>query len=290
MTRPPRRFEEHLRRPQPRRLLEVDLSVSIDRATYTPILSELQHDLQRIQQAFFADGRRAVLVFEGWDAAGKGGTIRRLCFALDPRGCHVWPIGAPEGKEARQHYLQRFWSRLPSKGAMAVFDRSWYGRVLVERVEGFAQPSEWQRAYREINDFERLLADDGVTVVKLFFHVSQEAQLRRFRKRLTDPVKRWKLSAEDFRNRDRHAAYVEAIDEMLARTSTVYAPWSVIPFDDKKWGRLAALQTIVDGLATDLNITLPPLDAGVEQAARAVMGDEVVDAALRKVSGPEAAD
>ena len=180
-------------------------------------------------------------MLEGWDTAGKGGVVRRLGWALDPRSFKVHTIAAPTEREKTLHYLQRFWERLPQHGQIVAFDRSWYGRVLVERVEGFATPDEWKRAYDEINDFERLLIADETRLVKLFLHITPEEQIRRFRNRLTDPLKRWKLSYEDFRNRTRWKDYEAAIEDMMQKTSTHRAPWHLIPANDKPYGRLAAL-------------------------------------------------
>jgi polyphosphate kinase 2 (PPK2 family) len=230
-------------------------------------LVSYQERLTRIQHAYLFNGDRAVIVFEGVDAAGKGGTIRRIAWALDPRSLHVWPIGSPNEIERRQHYLQRFWQRLPEKGQFAVFDRSWYGRVLVERVEGFASPADWQRAYGEINEFERQLTDSGFRIVKLFLHVSKEEQLRRFEARLKDPLKRWKLSYEDFRNRERWDDYIAAIEDMFNRTDSEAAPWHIIPSDDKAAARVEALRIIVENLAVGLDIEEIPIDPKILELA-----------------------
>ena len=208
-------------------------------------LARLQLTLTAIQQAYLLSGRSAVIVFEGWDAAGKGGTIRRTSAAFDPRSFKVWPIGPPRNYYLARLYLLRFMERLPPAGAITAFDRSWYGRVLVERVEKLIPEPRWKAAYREINEFERMITDDGTRLVKLFFHITAEEQLRRFEARLHDPMKRWKLSFEDFRNRRHWDDYVEATEEMLARTSTSNAPWCVVPAEDKKYGRIAALTEVV---------------------------------------------
>ena len=193
-------------------------------------------------------------MLEGWDTAGKGGIVRRLGWALDPRSFKVHPIAAPDEHERAQHYPQRFWRRLPEKGQIVAFDRSWYGRVLVERVEGLAAKKEWRRAYREINEFERMLIDSGIRLVKLFLHITPDEQMRRFRDRLTDPVKRWKLSYEDFRNRARWADYETAIEDMMAETSTDLAPWHLIPANNKPYGRVAAFRILVDRLGQDVSL------------------------------------
>ena len=247
---------------------------TIPQAEYFEKLATLQMKLQRIQQAYLFTGDSAVIVFEGWDAAGKGGTIRRMAAVLDPRGFKVWPIAAPRAFEKERHYLFRFWERLPPKGAIAVFDRSWYGRVLVERVEAIAATHEWQRSYDEINEFERLLLDHGTRVVKLFMHITQDEQLRRFEERLRNPLKRWKLSYEDFRNRRNWPEYQQAIEDMVERTSTLGAPWHVIPANDKKHARLACLRIMTEVLAARVDLRPPPLDERAVDEARAVFGLE----------------
>ncbi len=202
------------------RLADVVDHPKLEFADYERRLSSLQGVLQLVQQAYLGTPQRAIIVLEGWDTAGKGGVVRRLGWSLDPRSFKVSPIAAPDEHERAQHYLQRFWRRLPENGQIVVFDRSWYGRVLVERIEGFASDDEWRRAYREINEFERMLIDSGVRLVKVFLHITADEQLKRFRSRLTDPVKRWKLSYEDFRNRARWSDYETAIEDMMEKTST----------------------------------------------------------------------
>jgi AMP-polyphosphate phosphotransferase len=231
-----------------------------------------QEKLVRIQQALLFTGERAVVVFEGMDAAGKGGTIRRLAWAMDPRALKVWPIGAPNEIEAKQHYLQRFWERMPERTQIAVFDRSWYGRVLVERVEGFTPRKDWMRAYGEINEFERQMVDDGIRVVKIFLHISKEEQRRQLIQRMRDPLKRWKLSYDDFRNRSRWSDYVEAIEEMFDRTSTRHAPWHVVPSDDKPAARAEALGIVAAQLSKGLDLSLPPLDRKIARLALKAFG------------------
>ncbi|MEK9661315.1 MAG: polyphosphate kinase, partial [Alphaproteobacteria bacterium] len=189
----------------------------LDRKEYEKRLKQEQRRLQRIQQSYLHTGDSAVVVLEGHDAAGKGGAIRRMSAELDPRSYKVWPIAAPNEVERQHHYLRRFWTRLPQHGHIAVFDRSWYGRVLVERVEGLAPKHAWKRAYREINEFERLLADNGTRVIKIFLDVSPKVQLDRLRERLKTPRKRWKLSFEDFRNRERRDDYDVGADGSCRR-------------------------------------------------------------------------
>ncbi len=249
------------------RLSGVDLTQKARKKTYEDKLSQLQLTLQVVQQAYLHTRDKAVIVFEGWDAAGKGGTIRRLSAAMDPRGFKVWPIGAPRPYFKERHYLQRFWECLPANGAIGVFDRSWYGRVLVERVEGFADEDAWKRAYAEINEFERLLADDGARIVKIFLHISAEEQMKRFIARLNDPRKRWKLSHDDFRNREKWDAYTTAIEDMVQRTSTDIAPWRVIPANDKKHARLEALEAIRSVLSEGVDLSPRPADEGIRELA-----------------------
>ncbi len=250
------------------RLGNVDLKHKLSSRTYEKKLQALQLRLLQIQQAFLFQGLSGAIVFEGWDAAGKGGTIRRISAALDPRSFKVWPIGPPRPYYLDRHYLLRFMERLPPRGAITAFDRSWYGRVLVERVESLTPQERWGAAYREIADFERLMIDNGTRLVKLFFHISQEEQLARFEGRLKNPLKRWKLTYEDFRNRGKWADYSAAIDEMFERTSTDYAPWTVIAANNKKYARITAMQAIVDCLGKDVDLSPPPIEPEVLAAAR----------------------
>nr|WP_255536511.1 polyphosphate kinase [Pacificimonas pallii] len=220
-----------------------------------------------VQSVYMRTDRRAVIVFEGHDAAGKGGTIRRLTMPLDPRFYQVWPIAAPDEEERQHHYLWRFWRRMPPHGVIGIFDRSWYGRVLVERVEGFAGAAEWQRAYEEINNFEALLTADNVRMVKLFMDVDEATQDARLKARLADPKKHWKLSAEDFRNRAKRPAYEAAIADMLAKTDTPRAPWVKVDGRDKKSARLAAIGAALSVLEKDVDLTPPPLNPKIAQLA-----------------------
>lgn len=212
-------------------------------------IKALQVELVRQHLAFFRENRRAIIVFEGTDASGKGGAIRRLTRHLDPRSAHVWPIGAPNELEKQHHYLQRFWTRLPTHGEITIFDRSWYGRVLVERVEDFCEAHEWQRAYQEINEFERQLTDDGVIIIKLFLHLSKEEQYRRLVDRIKEPAKRWKITRSDLVSRNYWDQYESAFEDMLNKTSTSNAPWYAIPADDKDSARYHTLKIVRDTLA-----------------------------------------
>lgn len=256
----------------PPRLADVDLGQRIGDKDYASRLEDLQKQLRAVELAYRRFGMRGIVVFEGWDAAGKGGTIRRLTAQLDPRGFEVWPIAAPGPEYRGRHYLERFWARLPAPGKIAIFDRSWYGRVLVERVEALVPPADWERGYEEIVAFEHMLVRDGVRLVKLFLHVSPETQEKRFRERLDDPWKRWKLTVDDFRNSERRSDYEGAIDEMLRRTSVDEAPWHLIASEDKQAGRIAALEIVADGLGRNVDLGPPPLDPAVEQLIAARTG------------------
>ena len=235
---------------------------------------ELELLEERISQHFVAlhvHQRKAIIVLEGWDASGKGGAIQRLTAECDPRAYQVWPIAAPTDEEKAHHYLWRFWRRLPAAGEVAIFDRSWYGRVLVERVEGFATDAEWPRAFDEINEFEAQLAADGCTIVKLFFHITPETQDARFRARLDHPWKRWKVTAEDLRNRGRRKEYVEAIKDMFEHTDMRWAPWTVIDGNDKKAARIAALTRVAEALAAALPGDPPPVRPEMEQLKKELL-------------------
>lgn len=219
------------------------------KGVYEQRLEELQRRMLLVQQGMFQAGRRAVIAIEGFDASGKGGAIRRLTQALDPRGIGVVPIGPPSPDDQGRHWLYRFWRELPRPGTITLFDRTWYGRVLVERVDGLAGKPEWKRAYREINDFEGALVDDGVDLVKIFLGVSKDEQLRRFEDRLRDPYKQWKLSAADVRARRQWDEYVEAVDEAFARTDTPKARWHLVAADRKWYARLEVLRIVTRELS-----------------------------------------
>ncbi len=254
------------------RLAAVKRFPVVEFADYERRLAEMQKILQRVQQAYLGTSHRAIIVLEGWDTAGKGGVVRRLGWALDPRSFKVHAIAAPTNREKSLHYLQRFWERLPEHGQIIVFDRPWYGRVLVERVEAYATPTEWRRAYHEINDFERMLLEDDTRLVKIFLHITPEEQMHRFRARLTDPLKRWKLSYEDFRNHGRWKDYEAAIEDMVETTSTKRAPWHLVPANDKPFGRLAAFRIIADRLSKSVALEPRALDPTVAEAAEQLLG------------------
>jgi polyphosphate kinase 2 (PPK2 family) len=219
-----------------------------DKDDYEERLKRFQLRLLRLQQKMYQKQHRGIIAFEGWDAAGKGGAIRRVTETLDPRGFKVYPISAPRADEQGRHYLWRFWQKLPVPGELAVFDRTWYGRVLVERVEGFASKSEWRRAYDEINQFEKELTDDGCPVIKIFLHITKKEQLRRFKEREKNPYKAWKITKEDWRNRRKWKEYERAIDDMFQRTDTGSSPWIVIPGNHKWYARTEALKSVVTTL------------------------------------------
>jgi len=236
------------------RLDDVDLTLRLTRKQEESQLAEQEDRLLRLRLALGGQmgdgtiGPPLCVVFEGWDASGKGGAIKRLVDHLDPRHVRVSQFSAPTYDEKRHHFLWRFWPKLPGWGGMAVFDRSWYGRVLVERVEGFATEEQWQRAYGEIASFEAGLAAEGMILVKFWMHVSPEEQLRRFERRKDDPLKSWKLTDEDWRNRDKHQRYVEAVEDMLDRTDRPPAPWFVVPAEDKRYARVAVVRHVCDAI------------------------------------------
>ena len=223
---------------------KLDLSLRLERAEYEKQLDSLQRELSRRAVKLFEKKRTAVLVFEGKDAGGKGGAIKRVTRALIPQLYSVLPIAAPSEPERARHYLWRFAARLPEPGRLAIFDRSWYGRVLVERVEGFAKSEEWKRAYREINEMERRWHEDGVLIAKFWLQISQEEQVRRFEARAESPLKNWKLTDEDWRNREKWPLYAEAVEAMIERTSTPHALWHLVEGDDKLFARIKVLRTV----------------------------------------------
>jgi polyphosphate kinase 2 (PPK2 family) len=232
----------------------VNLKRTLTRPQYERLLTKLQLELRELAHDLYRQKRSLVVVYEGWDAAGKGGNIRRVTEMLDPRGYEVLPIAAPSGEDKTHHYLWRFWRRLeaPEEKQILIFDRSWYGRVLVERVEGFCTETEWRRAYREINEFERQLVDFGIIVVKFWIHISSAEQLRRFEARQDNPYKAWKLTDEDWRNRQKWGEYEAAVEEMLLKTSTITAPWTVIAGNSKWVARTEALRTLTTTLMEKL--------------------------------------
>lgn len=232
------------------RLDEVDLSLKYSREEGEKRLDLAQERLAALRLTIGGQigsgriGPPVCVIFEGWDASGKGGAIKRLVFPMDPRHVRVAQFAAPTEDEKRHHFLWRFWPALPGWGGMAVFDRSWYGRVLVERVEGFAAKKEWKRSYREIRNFEQALTDEGTVLVKLWLHLSDKEQLKRFEARAEDPLKQWKLTDEDWRNREKRELYADAVEDMFEQTSTEDAPWTIIPAESKRYARVAVIETV----------------------------------------------
>jgi polyphosphate kinase 2 (PPK2 family) len=251
------------------RLDDLDLSVRLSKKEASKRLEAAQERLLALRLVLGGlVGDRGIgppvcVLFEGWDASGKGGAIKRLVAELDPRHVRVVQFAAPSYDEKRHHWLWRFWPMLPGWGGMSVFDRSWYGRVLVERVEKFATQEQWSRGYEEINEFERMLTAEGTILVKFFLHLSEKEQLERFEARERDPLKSWKLTDEDWRNRKKRKHYTAAIEEMLDRTDTAWAPWHLVEGDQKKFARVKVLETVNDALEAGMRargIDPPPPD------------------------------
>jgi len=221
----------------------------LDKKEYDIQLDALQLEMLRIQQGIWHQKRRAVIAIEGFDAAGKGGAIRRMIKLLDPRGYQVHPIGPPLADDQGKHYLYRFWKNLPAPGAIAIFDRTWYGRVIVERVDKLIPKKRWKEAYAELLDFEKLLTADGIDIVKIFVAISKDEQLTRFEDRLNDPYKQWKLTDADIKTRARWDQHVLAVDEMFAKTHTKKHPWHLVAGDDKNFARVRVLENVVSSLS-----------------------------------------
>ena len=226
-------------------LAEVDMNKSLDEAEYEKKLKKYQDKLFKLQNLCYQKKIPVIICYEGWDAAGKGGNIKRITGALDPRGYEVHPIASPEPHEKARHYLWRFWTRLPRTGHIAIFDRTWYGRVMVERLEGFCSENDWMRAYNEINEFEKELHDWGAVIIKFWVQIDKDTQLARFTDRQNTPEKQWKITEEDWRNRDKWDAYEGAVNEMIQKTSTTYAPWHILESVDKKYARIKALRIVI---------------------------------------------
>ena len=229
-------------------LAQVDLDKALEEKDYRKQLKKCRKKLAALHNELYRKKVPVVVVYEGWDAAGKGGNIKRLASALDPRGYEVLPIAAPTKDELARHYLWRFWTRLPKTGHIAIFDRSWYGRVMVERLEGFCTTDDWQRAFDEINEFEQELVSSGMVVIKFWVQIDKDTQLERFNERQADPAKQWKITEEDWRNRDKWDAYEVAVNEMLQRTSTTFAPWHILESVDKKYARIKAMKIVIEAL------------------------------------------
>lgn len=234
-------------KPMPK-LAEIPLNKALTEEEYREQLKACQNRLRELHNKLYRRKIPVIIAYEGWDAAGKGGNIKRIAAALDPRGYEVHPIASPEPHEKARHYLWRFWNRLPKDGHIAIFDRTWYGRVMVERLEGFCSENDWQRAYNEINEFEKELSDWGAIIIKFWVQIDKDTQLERFTLRQNTPEKQWKITDEDWRNREKWDLYEEAIDEMLQKTNTAYAPWYVLESNDKKYARIKALKTIIKAI------------------------------------------
>ena len=251
------------------RLDELDLTQSLTRKEEARSLDQAWERLAELRLTLGGQlgdqglGPPVCVLFEGWDASGKGGAIKRLVAQIDPRHVRVVQFAAPTADEKRHHFLWRFWPVLPGWGGMAVFDRSWYGRVLVERVEGFATREQWLRAYDEINGFERSISDEGMILVKLWLHISDEEQLKRFKRREKEQLKAWKLTDEDWRNRERRAEYTEAVEDMVARTDQPYARWHLIEADSKRHARVRVIETVIERIEQGMR------DSGMEPPPRA---------------------
>lgn len=237
-------------------LENIDLSKTIEKSEYQKQLAKSQARLRKLFQLTWEKKIPVIVLYEGWDASGKGGNIKRLTQKLDPRGYTVVPVSKPSKEEYAHHYLWRFWRSIPPKGKWTIFDRSWYGRVMVERVEGFATEDQWMRAYQEINEFESQLTRFGVVLFKFFIHIDRDEQLRRFKERQNNPYKHWKITDEDWRNREKWPEYQKAIEEMFRKTSTIRAPWLIIEGNSKWVARLKTLQLVTERLAKVLDVKL----------------------------------
>lgn len=229
------------------RLSEIELKdKELEEAEYKTELKKLQGELEELHNRLYRKRIPVIITYEGWDAAGKGGNIKRITEALDPRGYEVHPIASPEPHEKARHYLWRFWTRLPKNGHIAIFDRTWYGRVMVERLEGFCSENDWRRAYNEINEFEKELKEWGAVIIKFWVQIDKDTQLERFEERQNTPEKQWKITEEDWRNREKWDDYEVAVDEMLQKTNTSFAPWHVLESVDKKYARIKALKIVIE--------------------------------------------
>jgi len=256
-------------------LEKVDLTKKLPKAEYKARLPYLRNRLYDLQKACWDANISSVILFEGWDAAGKGSSVNLLTQRLDPRGFKLYAIQAPRTYEKHMPWLWRFWLKLPNYGQMAIFDRSWYGRVLVERVEGFTPEEEWRNAYRDISDFERTIADDGYVVVKFFLHISKQEQKQRFKQVEKDPLESWRIQSEDWEHHRNYEQYRIAIEEMLARTDTEWAPWTIVEATDRCWTRARIFETIIKRLEGALQmrgVPLPPEPAA--EGTEAATADE----------------
>lgn len=278
-------------------LEKVDLSVEVSKKDYKQRMPHLQDRLYALQKATWDTGLSVVILFEGWDAAGKGSSIQTLTSRMDPRGFKLYPIREARTYEKKHPWLWRFWLKIPGKGEFAIFDRSWYGRVLVERVEGFVQEPDWRRAYRDIVDFEHNLADDGTIIIKFFLHISKEEQKKRFKRLLKDPLTAWHVEPEDWEHHAKYDEYVRAIEEMLERTETEWGPWTIVEATDRQHTRIKIFETIIQRLEYRLQqldampeIPVRPTHSEQEKAApEAEPEPEAMENKPRKSSKPSAA-
>ncbi len=250
-------------------LEKVDLTSKVSKKDYKERMPDLQDRLYTLQKAIWDSGVSVIILFEGWDAAGKGSSIQKLTSRMDPRGFKLYPIREARTYEKKHPWLWRFWLKIPGRGEIAIFDRSWYGRVLVERVEGFVQEPDWRRAYRDIFDFEHNLADDGTIIIKFFLHISKEEQKKRFKRLLKDPLTAWHVEAEDWEHHAKYDEYVRAIEEMLERTETEWGPWTIVEATDRRHTHIKIFETIIQRLENQLKSinALPPTPEEVKQAA-----------------------
>ena len=230
----------------------VDLSKALSNKEYKQKLDSLQKKMEILHSELYQLRIPVVICFEGWDAGGKGGAIKRLTSHMDPRGYQVNPTASPNDTEKAHHYLWRFWNNMPKAGHIAIFDRTWYGRVMVERIEGFCSEAEWKRAYQEINEMEEHLTNSGCIVLKFWLHIDKDEQERRFKERMENLAKQWKITDEDWRNREKWDEYEKAVDEMLVRTSTTYAPWEIVEANSKYYARVKVLKTVVEAMEKEI--------------------------------------
>lgn len=247
---------------------KIDLTKQLDKRIYKEIMPRLSSQLFSIQKASWDAGTPVVILFEGWDAAGKGTSIRKLANFLDPRGYKLYPIRPARTYEKKHPWLWRFWLKLPARGEWAIFDRSWYGRVMVERVENLIPESEWRRAYREITEFERTIADDGTVIIKFFLHISKKEQKRRFEKITKDPLTAFQVTPEDWEHHRRYSDWLLAYEEAFERTDSEYGPWTIVEATDRRYTWVKIFQTIINTLSDHLGIPVEPLPVDVEEAAR----------------------
>lgn len=246
---------------------KIDLTKQLDKKVYKEIMSKLSSQLFAIQKASWDAGIPVVILFEGWDAAGKGTSIRKLANFLDPRGYKLYPIRPARTYEKKHPWLWRFWLKLPARGEWAIFDRSWYGRVMVERVENLIPETEWRRAYREISEFERTIADDGTVIIKFFLHISKKEQKRRFEKITKDPLTAFQVTPEDWEHHRRYNDWLLAYEEAFERTDSEYGPWTIVEATDRRYTWVKIFQTIINTLSDRLEIPIEPLPIDVEAAA-----------------------